>query len=878
VSGCNEDRYNIRDINYYEGDDGLVMEFLENAPPTEVYETSEFPIKIMIFNKGAFDVINKNHAELTMTYDGFYLEEADSQGFKSFFGTDPDLITDNPDFINLTGKSPAYPNGNFMLFSLGSLKASTIKGTREMPETSISLNLCYPYNTTMVDTVCVDTNLYKENLRTQVCEATDLNLRDQGAPVAVKQVEVEMQPVAGMVRPVFVVHVENVGGGNLLAPGENCLLQSKKRNSWNQANISAYLSNITLDCSPKNIRLIEDEGYTRCYVPNDALISGIDSYMASITVYLNYVYLNTISKELQINRVSSFDFTFRDSFECESHQVKDPVDDRCMSKCEACARFPEHEMCQMLEVPISSGFACVCSVEQCSNLKNDNRCTFENVCAPGSYCCYNDDVLTIEKKRPYGINKRDSVAFFQITPFHPGCKISYNIDAGQDIKFGAEQHYTEPVFDTQPGDDHYLEVKMACGHITGSKREYWSVEQMGIHVSAGTVTFENEKKAQSDGKEYPLKVSGIFNGDGTTCVDNVYTLEIESTEAELNNYIKRKITDSYDKKLADWKMKIFDKLQQLALRECVTIAKQPVTRDEPTNPGPRDIPLQDPSIYAVANLLPSKGFLYKTENIGNIGPITLRVYLWEQWVDNKLYIAKYYHYPMGQYQPEVGKKQELKFEIQIKDKDGKIIQDLKDWDLNGFENDDPPTDEWIYLNGKKLFTAHTDGKPGGPITITQLAAANQELQSTLTDLRNRIYKKHSSPQEASIRTLLAALVEKLNLLPFGHDWEDTANDKQYILSMRQSGNNPHYFDFKVKQISSGKILMEFKDYGFDGFKEDSFKDKEHASGEAINTILASNTQSNKNTNSAWSVDERRQINSAYATAIAAFTTYYKSLS
>src|SRR3989344_5854035 len=75
-------------FNPYQGTDGLVMTFLQNNPPNEVYEDSEFHLAVKLENKGA-DNIKEGY--LSLATEKEYIESSDWQFNK--YGQSENLIT-----------------------------------------------------------------------------------------------------------------------------------------------------------------------------------------------------------------------------------------------------------------------------------------------------------------------------------------------------------------------------------------------------------------------------------------------------------------------------------------------------------------------------------------------------------------------------------------------------------------------------------------------------------------------------------------------------------------------------------------------------------------------------------------------------------------
>lgn len=386
------------DVDYFKGTRGMEMEFLENAPPEEIYEESNFGVNIFIENRGAFDVYGENSALLSISYDPFYLA---TEGLQS---DDYTVVTDNYVLIKgiwMPGKSRFNPVGAETVLSIPNFKTTKIQGQRERPSTQIFASLCYPYVTQLAHLVCVDRNVYGQNLRRQPCVQQDLSLSDQGAPVAITLIEVENQPVGvETIRPVFTITMKNKGSGSVLSPvygtGELervCSFENLNKEDFNTVMVRAMLSNNNeLDCQPNPVKLFEGDGITRCSVRDADLAVGRDNYEAPLMVNLSYVYLTSISAEIEIKRTNVYGGTTDPPSDCLPSQVR--LGERCVNKCDYCNLNPGDGSCQPSggsEIPHikfeQGGFACQCSSCADSRYKEGLCVPFSGFCVGAMFCC-----------------------------------------------------------------------------------------------------------------------------------------------------------------------------------------------------------------------------------------------------------------------------------------------------------------------------------------------------------------------------------------------------------------------------------------------------------------------------------------------------------
>ncbi len=363
---------------YHTGTDGVDIAFVPQAPPSSVYEERTFPVTVELHNRGAGTIPDQEgrRGVLTVDYDEYYLSE-EEPGEKRFV---------------LRGKSELTPRGEETTEKVADFKALPLTGEIESPETQVYVSACYPYNTTFTEDICIDSTTQR-NERSQVCEATDHSYSSgQGAPVSVTKLEVDMYPSGNYIRPRFVVHVENTGGGSVLKPTgqgplhEVCSLKGEERDV-NALGISAELADVALSCEPDPVRLQQGSNKVFCDVPteslaeNPRLFSDRDNFVSTLRLNLHYIYVNGVSKTMEIERRNpqGGETTPGSLGGCRSYETKQ--NGKCVPRCGS----------------VYPGFSCSCDRNQCIDLGRD-RCTStgEDLCGPGRYCCQPKDCENIQ--------------------------------------------------------------------------------------------------------------------------------------------------------------------------------------------------------------------------------------------------------------------------------------------------------------------------------------------------------------------------------------------------------------------------------------------------------------------------------------------------
>ncbi len=178
--------------NFHTGTKGLTLEFLDNAPPDELWyvkdvESSQFLIGIGLRNEGAEDIRRISDNKIVVFSFKDYIKFIKGENCKVYENIADCNIQD------IKGKSFAFPEGEFFPLYIDveldkeELEDKTLEGLDEFID-HIGVEANYNYKTTASVDVCV--NDIKEVFELEKsCSAKTETLSGQGAPVAVTQVE-----------------------------------------------------------------------------------------------------------------------------------------------------------------------------------------------------------------------------------------------------------------------------------------------------------------------------------------------------------------------------------------------------------------------------------------------------------------------------------------------------------------------------------------------------------------------------------------------------------------------------------------------------------------------------------------------------------------
>ncbi|MDD9953928.1 MAG: 3D domain-containing protein [Candidatus Woesearchaeota archaeon] len=369
------------------GSDGLQVELIRNAPPDYTYEDQQLPVEFIIRNQGTADVPYQN-MRLTFLYDPLYIA-----------GKQQPFPLKDPVQDLLFGRSPEYPGGDSNLFSVPedrSFRTKQFLGTRELPKTTFTANLCYTYTTIATASVCIDTNLY-ENVRQQSCSAEDVRLRSQGAPIAVTKVDIDALPgVAGGVVPRFRIHLQDIGNGYIVAPAsvdidDACIRHEIPENLASSVLFKATLMGTELKCRPGPIvRLHEGKADIVCDVDDldSRIYDATQNFQSTITMEAAYHYTTSHSREITIERDQTRTETLLQPIRGYVYENGKPVLDENEQPVVACDYYAADPTKAPAKYEgMSEEHRCACSRDRCNDYKRKGGSCFPDLCLGSAFCC-----------------------------------------------------------------------------------------------------------------------------------------------------------------------------------------------------------------------------------------------------------------------------------------------------------------------------------------------------------------------------------------------------------------------------------------------------------------------------------------------------------
>ncbi|MBI2650369.1 hypothetical protein HYX04_03570 [Candidatus Woesearchaeota archaeon] len=317
ISGCKGKKSTEKSLEEIRtGTEGIVMSFLQNAPPATIHvekgvdePLNSFEVILELRNKGAFPQPGEGG---TAPVGRMFLSGYD-QNILSFDKNSVEEFTGKA----LEGKSSINPNGGLDLFTFrGQVNVDNLNVEKYEP--TLLATACYKYLTVAGPSVCIDPDPYS-TIQKKICEAQDISLSSQGAPIAVTKIDEE----AFATKTQFKITIKNVGNGDVVkyeainkcGPSGDKILREDVDKVYLQ---EVRIGNKVLNCGPfvntgdssvrrkaGDIRLINGEGFIICELPSSDYSQSKTAYTTPITITLLYGYRSSIEKKIEIKQETS---------------------------------------------------------------------------------------------------------------------------------------------------------------------------------------------------------------------------------------------------------------------------------------------------------------------------------------------------------------------------------------------------------------------------------------------------------------------------------------------------------------------------------------------------------------------------------------------
>jgi len=285
------------DFKYRSGTVGAEIT-LEGPSSLIIYDNEEAIHEYMfaIANKGAHDLTSSEVYVKITAPDGFVEEE------DSFIITSLSEMTERLD--ELPGKSEYSTKGETTNHFLN------VKANPPFPggTATLKVDMCYTYETLLIDTVCIETNAQNKECDTRTYKYS----QGQGGPVAIKEVAIRDKRDDTDIQPEFHITIENRQGGITALPGEFTQACNEQQNI-NKIKVSSItlgneelLCNIEdgiLDLHPEHNTLQTDYVTLICTAKQSFDVGN--SFESPLYILLEYGYRSSDEMTIDMRRVQS---------------------------------------------------------------------------------------------------------------------------------------------------------------------------------------------------------------------------------------------------------------------------------------------------------------------------------------------------------------------------------------------------------------------------------------------------------------------------------------------------------------------------------------------------------------------------------------------
>lgn len=310
-----------REIDVRVGFNGLAIEFSKNTPPAKVFEKDPFPVILKVRNSGAYSIA-KDKALLSLGIEKDYTKILQLQTTDNVKKVQSE--NEASAMFGINGKSQINPIGDLEVISYN-LQAGNVDPQSEAHSSTVIATLCYPYETTLSTTVCIDTDVSNTRPGKKVCKMQDLSFSNgQGAPVAITKIEVNMLPAEispenqiSVIRPQFLIYIENKDKGSVIKAGlekDYCTKTNVLHENLNKVYVTASLGGKELDCRTikkdfkeerdNYVKLLDKKALARCVMKGGDIKRTEDNYLTPLKVTLTYGYTQSITANYFIQKAT----------------------------------------------------------------------------------------------------------------------------------------------------------------------------------------------------------------------------------------------------------------------------------------------------------------------------------------------------------------------------------------------------------------------------------------------------------------------------------------------------------------------------------------------------------------------------------------------
>lgn len=279
------------------GTQGISVDFIQDAPPAEIFDGAQFPFSINLKMKNVGEWEIKNGADIRVKIEGIDPTE--------YSVTPASLQKNPPQGMLSTRRGPSgeiiegdtivvdFPGLNFKRELFGDTQA-TIKG-----------DVCYKYGTKVSSNICIKKDL--SSSETSLCSVNEVKaVANSGAPVQITSIR---ESQGGTDTVLLTLTIKHVGTGKVFETGSQCADELNKKD---RVLLKIDTGMTGLSCtglqtsagqpttgSEGYMTLFSGERQITCTQPT----GGQGDFTKPVTATLEYDYDNFITKQITVKHV-----------------------------------------------------------------------------------------------------------------------------------------------------------------------------------------------------------------------------------------------------------------------------------------------------------------------------------------------------------------------------------------------------------------------------------------------------------------------------------------------------------------------------------------------------------------------------------------------
>lgn len=210
LTGCGIEETPISSTPFLEGTTGFLINFLEDAPPKEVYDGGVFPFEVVVKlkNDGEWDVAA---ADTLVWISGIDPSEFGLQDVDMVKHPDEDMVGTYKDaegnLVEGTSTYISFSGFNYQLSNVGNFG---------LP---IKADVCYKYGTRALSKICIKKDLTDTSERSLCFATEEKQVFSSRAPLQVTSLK---ESVRGKDSVGITFKIEHKGNGDIFQQGSNC--------------------------------------------------------------------------------------------------------------------------------------------------------------------------------------------------------------------------------------------------------------------------------------------------------------------------------------------------------------------------------------------------------------------------------------------------------------------------------------------------------------------------------------------------------------------------------------------------------------------------------------------------------------------------------